>query len=191
MKVAKTHYKNYIEQQENDWFEKFSPYIEKGNTLKIGNGLGHSSELIRPYTQNFTILDVQTFPLTINADKVQIYDGINISYPDKSFDTSICIFTLHHIPNNRSYFKEIIRVTKKRIILLEETYDNVFQKLHLYLRDWIVNSNAGQSSDLHWKSYFPRKELNELIKENNLTEVCRVTKKHKSYYKELLILDLK
>ncbi len=190
MQVTKTHFKNYIEQQENDWFEKFSPYITRSNTIKVGNGLGHSSELIRPYTQRFTILDVQTFPLTVNADKVEIYDGIHIPYPNKSFDTCICIFTLHHIPNNRSYFKELIRVTSKRIILLEETYDNVFQKLHLYLRDWIVNLRAGQSSDLHWKSYFSRRELNKLIKENNLTEVHRITKKHKSYIKELLILDL-
>jgi ubiquinone/menaquinone biosynthesis C-methylase UbiE len=182
--------KNYIKTQEQSWLDIFSMYIPKEKTLKIGNGFGHLSELVRPLTKELSVLDIQTYPLTINKDAVQIYDGLIIPYPDKSFDTAIIVFTLHHIPESREYFQEIMRVTKKRIIVLEETYDNIFQKLYLYYRDWLVNKNAEQSCDLHYKSYFSRKELNGLIKSNNLIEIYRLTKKHKSYFKELVILDI-
>ena len=140
--------------------------------------------------KTLSVLDIKTYPLTINKDVVQIYDGLTIPYPDKSFDTAIIVFTLHHIPQSRKYFQEIMRVTKKRIIILEETYDNIFQKLHLYYRDWLINKKAEQSCGLHWKSYFSRKELNRLIKSNKLIEIYRLTKKHKSYFKELAILDI-
>jgi ubiquinone/menaquinone biosynthesis C-methylase UbiE len=181
---------NYIKKQEQGWLDIFSTYILKEKTLKIGNGFGYLSELVRPLTKELTVLDIQTYPLTINKDAVQIYDGLTIPYPNKSFDTTIIVFTLHHIPQSKEYFQEIMRVTKKRIIILEETYDNIFQKLHLYYRDWIVNKKAEQSCNLYWKSYFSRQELNELIKSNNLIETYRLTKKHKSYFKELVILDI-
>jgi len=182
---------DYIQTQEKLWLEKFSPFIPKEKTLKIGNGLGYLSELIRPLTKKLTILDIKTFPQAINENQVEIYNGYPISYPDKSFDTTIIIFTLHHIPLSTRYFQEIIRVTNKRIILLEETYDNVFQKIHLYYRDWKVNRKAGQPCELYWNSYFSRKELNNLVKTNDLIEIYRHTKKHKSYYKELVVLDIK
>lgn len=181
----------YIQTQSKFWFEKYSKYIPTERTLKIGNGLGYVSELIRPLAKELTILDVEIFSETVNKNQVQIYDGYPIPYPDKSFDTTILIYTLHHIPNNIRYFQEIMRVTNKRIILLEETFNNIFQKIHLYYRDWRINKKAGQTCKLFWDSYFSRKELNKLIKKENLVEVYRYTKKHKSYFKELLILDIK
>lgn len=182
-------FEDYIENQERNWFKVFSKYINNKKILKIGNGFGHLSELIRPITEKLVVLDIQTYPKTINKDAVQIYEGVHIPYQDKSFDTTIIVFTLHHIFNSRSYFQEILRVTDKRIILLEETYTNIFQKIYLYYRDWLVNKKAEQPCKLYWNSYFSRKELNKIIKSNNLKEVYRLTKKHKTYFKELVILD--
>jgi hypothetical protein len=182
--------KQYIQKQEQAWFEEFSPFILPGETLKIGNGLGHLSEQIRQVAKELTIIDVQTFPHTVNKDAVLIYPGYPIPFADKAFQTSILVFTLHHIPSNKEFFKEIVRVTEKRIILVEETYDNIFQKLHLYFRDWKVNRTAGQFSKLHWNSYFRRKGIDNLAKDMGLKEAHRKTKKHKTYYKELVILDL-
>jgi ubiquinone/menaquinone biosynthesis C-methylase UbiE len=180
----------YIQTQEKAWLEEFSPFISNSRILKIGNGLGHLSERIRPFAKELVILDIQTYPKTINKESVQIYDGHSIPYPDKSFDTSVVIFTLHHIPHSTDYFQEILRVTENRIILLEETYTNVFSKIHLYYRDWTVNKKAQQPCKLYWNSYFSRKRLNRLVTDNNLKEVYRFTKRHKTYFKELLVLDV-
>lgn len=103
------------------------------------------------------ILDTNIYKETINKDKVQLYNGYRIPFEDKSFDISILNLTLHHIPSNLEYFKEVVRVTKSRIILVEETYNNILQKVHLIFRDWFVNYNAGRSSRLFWSSYFSKK----------------------------------
>lgn len=186
---TKPTYADYIHASDKFWFEKIAPHIPKERTLKIGNGFGHASEMIRPHTQHLEILEVCTYPETINSPLVNIYDGFPIPYADKSFDTTVVMFTLHHIPNNRRYLSEIFRVTKKRIIILEETYSNVFQKLHLYYRDWKVNTKAGQPCELHWNSYFSRDELSELNNISTFKETYRFTKKHKTYFKELMVLD--
>lgn len=180
----------YIQIQEKWWLEKFASFIPRSKVLKIGNGLGNLSESIRPFTQELTILDTEVSPKTINKDHVQLYSGYPIPYPNKSFDTTIIVFTLHHIPQSSLYFKEVLRVTDKRIILLEETYDNVFQKIHLYFRDWLVNKKAGQPVKLYWYSYFSRKRIRELIQESGLNVTYAFSKKHKTYFKELFILEL-
>ncbi|MEX0931951.1 MAG: methyltransferase domain-containing protein [Candidatus Paceibacterota bacterium] len=181
---------NYIQIQEKWWLEKFTPFIPKAKVLKIGNGLGHLSESIRHFAQELTIIDIETSPKTINKDHVQLYSGYPIPYHDKSFDTTVIVFTLHHTPQSSLYFKEILRVTSKRIILLEETYSNVFQKMHLYFRDWLVNKKAGQSVDLYWNSYFSRKEIRKLIQESGLNITYTFSKRHKTYFKELFVLEL-
>lgn len=172
------------------WLEKFSPFITKSRTLKVGNGLGHLSESIRPLVEELVILDIDIFPQTVNKDKVQLYSGYPIPYSGKSFETSIAIFTLHHIPHSDRYFEELIRVTNKRIILLEETYDNVFQKFHLFLRDGWINREGDQPVKLYWNSYFSRKRVRKLIKKHKLKEVFSYTKRHKTYFKELFVLDI-
>lgn len=172
------------------WFDKLSPFILNKKTLKIGNGYGRFSEMIRPLTEDLTVLDIELSPMAINKDKVKIYNGFPIPFPDKSFNTSIVLLTLHHIPQNIDFLKDIIRVTKGRIIILEETYDNFFQKIHLYVRDYFVNKFAKNSVKLYWKSYFSRKKIREIIKEFNLKEVYIFSTRHKTYFKELFILDL-
>lgn len=181
---------DYIQDQEKAWFQKFSPFIPNGKILKIGNGLGHLSEMIRPTASDLTILDITTYEETINKELVHIYSGYPIPYADKTFDTAIVVFTLHHIPNSRIFFDEILRVTKNRVIIIEETYTNIFNKLHLYYRDWIVNKKANQPCKLYWNSYFSHKKINKIISDKNLKETYRFTKKHKTYFKELLVLDI-
>ena len=183
-------YQDYLLSDSHYWTKKLFPFIPKAKTLKIGNGLGYLSELIRPFTENLTIIDIETSPKTINKGSVQIYSGFPIPFPDKSFETTVVIFSLHHIPNSRIYFEEILRVTKRRIVIVEETYNNIFQKFHLFYRDWAVNRGAGQLVKLYWNSYFSRKALDKLIEDHNLTEVYKFSKRHKTYFKELFVLDL-
>jgi isopentenyldiphosphate isomerase len=149
------------------------------------------SEMISDIRPLLKILDINIYEETINKDKVQLYDGSNIPFENNSFDISILNLTLHHIPNNLKYFKEVLRVTKNRIILIEETYDNLLQKIHLIFRDWLVNYRAGRSSRLFWNSYFSKKKIKQLILENDLVLTHRYSEQHHGYYKELLVFERK
>ena len=63
-----------------------------------------------------------------------VYDGHILPYPDDSFDVVVSMFVLHHIPHHTSIVKELKRVARKRIILVEDhpitTYDRLISKLH-------------------------------------------------------------
>jgi len=42
----------------------------------------------------------------------------NLPFKDKSFDTALALNLLEHVSDDRDVFKEIIRITKKRIIII-------------------------------------------------------------------------
>lgn len=69
----------------------------------------------------------------------KLYDGKKIPYKDNSFDVIICSFVLHHIPDYDSIIKEMKRVTRKFILIHEDTpeynVDYFFTKLHAK-SDW-------------------------------------------------------
>lgn len=194
MKITTTtKYSNLFEEREKVWFTRIQPwFFSKSDTvLKIGNGFGYLSEMIRTKVASLDIYEVSLYESTINKEKVTIYDGINLSLSPKSKDISIFNLVLHHIPDNQEFLKKVISITNKRIILVEETYDNIFQKIHLVWRDWYLNIRAGQPCDIHWNSYFKRNTLEKTMLELGLSVVHRETYKHHSYYKELIVLDIK
>lgn len=186
-------YQSIFYLREQAWFEKLKPFLidSKERIIKIGNGAGYLSEMIRLVCADTTVLEIVVGDNTVNKNNVQLYNGEHIPYDDKSFDVCVFNLVLHHIKNSQKYFEnEALRVTKKRVILIEETYDSFFQKIHLVFRDWYVNKKANQPVKLYWGSYFSRKRMTEMIKRNNLVVIHRTTQKHQSYFKELLVLDL-
>ncbi len=180
-----------FKKREKYWFDKIYPFLgdEKKNILKIGNGFGYMSEMVKEFNPRLTILDICIYPETINKNSVQLYSGDRIPYDDNFFYTSMINQTLHHIPKSTEYFKEILRTTEKRIILIEETYENIFQKIHLVWRDWYVNYRAGRPCKIYWNSYFSKEKMAKLIGENNLNLVHNYSEKHHSYYREIFILE--
>ena len=186
-------FSHFFRERERSWFNEMRSFLplRPHKILKIGNGFGHLSEMIREFNTSSTILDVTIFDETVNGAQVMLYDGEKLDFTNGSFDTCVLNLTLHHIRNSRSYFRnEILRVTAKRVILIEETYDNIFQKIHLVFRDWWLNRKAGQPCRIHWGSYFSRKQMTQFIRNNKLTLVKRMTTKHHSYFKELIVIDL-
>lgn len=87
----------------------------------------------------------------------EIYNGINIPYPDKYFDTIICSFVLHHIKNYKNILNELLRVTKKNIIIYEDTPEN-----------WIDKKLTRLHSKSHWgqsySSFNNKKEWIDIFK---------------------------
>ena len=63
-----------------------------------------------------------------------IYDGHKIPLPNKSVDISICAFVLHHTNNQIELLSELSRVTKRVILIFEDTpeykIDDLFTNFH-------------------------------------------------------------
>jgi len=115
------------------------PFLKTGErVLDIGAGGGWSGELIsKEKGVEMQLLDVEDF----NRSKLSLalYDGKNIPFPDNSFDSSLLVFVLHHCKDPLVVLKEAIRVTKKRIIIHEDTYTSSFDRALVCTSDFISN----------------------------------------------------
>lgn len=179
--------RQYIYEQEKRWFLKLQPFL-KGKVLKVGNGLGYFAGFIAEVKPDLTVIDIQKNEQAKNKDSVIIYDGQHFPFEDKVFDSAVCTYVLHHAQFPLTVFNEMKRVAK-RIIIIEQTYSNIFTKLGLIYRDIYVNFLASQLSKVYWNSYFKKGDLEKLFTKNNLTIIEHQEERKKTHWKELFVLE--
>jgi len=95
---------------------------------------------------------------------VVIYDGTRMPFEDKSFDVSIFVTVLHHIRDQRTVLQEARRVTRKRILVVEDLYHHPVGRFWTVLRDQLLNFEwfghpCGFRSRSEWESFFEAQGL--------------------------------
>jgi SAM-dependent methyltransferase len=65
------------------------------------------------------------------AQHFQLFDGLNLPFPDASFEVVMLNFVLHHVPDDRKahLLKEAARVSRDKVFILEDTPRNLFDRL--------------------------------------------------------------
>lgn len=114
-------------------------FIHKGERiLDIGSGGGWVGEKIQSEKgADVTLLDVADFNQT--KVKLVLYDGIIIPFTDNSFDASLLTFVLHHCENPVQVLQEAARVSKDRVIILEDTFVSRLDKIFVCINDIVTN----------------------------------------------------
>lgn len=119
-----------------DVFDKFVNPGEK--VLDIGAGGGWiSRELKKRKNIEITLLDVINFNQT--DLKLIIYDGKKIPFSENTFGTSYLICVLHHCQNPLEVLKEAARVTKDKIIIIEDVHNSILSRFLLCFKDIATN----------------------------------------------------
>jgi len=120
--------------------KRISPFIDKKEKiLDIGTGTGFVAKgIMEAKNKNITCIDVRLNPLC-KSIPVIIYDGKKLPFPDESFDTSLLIAVLHHCKKPLSVLDEAIRVSSKRIIIMEDLFESPVEKWLTLIEDSIVN----------------------------------------------------
>ena len=118
---------------------QFSNFIEKGDrVLDIGAGGGWIGKHLSISREAVvTLLDVKDMNRT-NLP-LHLYDGTTIPFPNASFDDSLLSFVLHHCEDPLRVLSEAVRVSKKRIIIFEDTFRTPLEKFLACANDWIAN----------------------------------------------------
>lgn len=178
----------FIYEDDYLWFKKYRNEVSKGKILKVGYGLGYASYFIKLYNKQITNLDVKANKHAILPEDITLYDGDRIPYNSDEFDTVLCNYTLHHINNPKQVFKEIVRVSSKNIVIVEETYQTLLQKIDLVLNCWKTNSKVGQKVHIHWSNYFSSQSLLQLFEERKLAVKLHETVSRKTFLVDLFIL---
>lgn len=149
-------------------------YDKKQSLLDVGSGNCALNILLKKEGINVKGLDIVN-KSAFRQETPIIYDGYKLPFKDNEFDVVQIITVLHHVKDPINIVKEAKRVGK-RIIIMEDIYENVFQKYVTWIADSINNWEFighphTNKTDEEWKKIFNK---------NNLT----VT--HSEYYNFLL-----
>jgi SAM-dependent methyltransferase len=67
------------------------------------------------------------------------YDGKWLPLDDDSFDTVLVLLVLHHTSDPDRAIAECSRVARKRLLVVEEVYQNKFEEVFTKAEDWVAN----------------------------------------------------
>jgi len=112
-------------------------HVKSRKILDVGLGMGTFAKCMLDDGFNVTGIDIDNTSL-YNEIKPIIYDGKKIPLKDNSFDNATIICVLHHCSNQIQVLKEVMRVSKKAIII-EDTYRDNLEHILIAIRDSIEN----------------------------------------------------
>jgi len=132
--------------------------------LDVGSGHGDYARMLLQDGFDVSCIDV--------VDEVRFeelsfapYNGLDIPFPDKSFQTSLAMFILHHADDQRRVLAEMARVTEGHILvgedILENPLDRVFAEAHIRSSQWTQGSK-GFHTHADWLRIFDKLGL-ELV----------------------------
>ena len=134
--------------------EKIKPYFYGSTLLDAGCGDGGDSYLLQDYFNSIYAVDIIKNDNweKIKSEKIKFLTGNveKLEFNDNFFDTVIEKDMLHHAENPEKALKELIRVSKKRIIVIEANRFNPIFYIHLTL--------------LNGHQHFSQKKLKKIIK---------------------------
>lgn len=102
--------------------------IIQGATLDVGCGNGDVTKKL----DHDNIIGIDIYEPPRPRIPVKLFNGTQIPFADKTFDTILCIFMLHHVENLDPLVEEMKRVGKK-IVVFEDAYDNILHKMSVLL----------------------------------------------------------
>lgn len=172
-----------------DVFDKF---IDQGaKVLDIGAGGGWiSQELKKRKNVRTTLLDVINFNQT--DFELIIYDGKSMPFPADNFDASFLICVLHHCQKPLEVLREAARVTRDKIIIIEDVHNSGFSRFVLCFKDVILNlafclltKLARETTDMPF-NFKKTSEWEKIFEKMNLKVVYK--KKYRSFLRTQQVL---
>ena len=125
--------------------------------LDLGGGWGFYAEPLKKRGHQSLVLDVVN-PGYQKAPVV-LYEGSKIPFPDQSFDVTILMTMLHHVPDPQALVKEVRRVTRHKVVVVEDLYHHAAGRFWTICRDRFLNvefmSHPHQfRTDGGWRQFF-------------------------------------
>ena len=125
--------------------------------LDLGGGWGFYAEPLKKRGHEHLVLDV--VDPGYQKAPVMLYDGLRIPFPDQCFDVTILITMLHHVPDPGLLLKEVHRVTRQKVIVVEDLYHHAVGRFWTICRDRLLNMEFMAHphqfrKDIEWQKFF-------------------------------------
>lgn len=146
---------------------ELAPHIcTQNRIIDIGaGGCKVSQAIMTHFYAPVTPVDVVDHNST--AMPLVVYDGRTLPYPSNSFEIALIIFVLHHASDTRRLIDEAARVSKDKIIVIEDTPTNfIEQRAWRRIDDHLNNHKHSDIQTAHgtrsageWKAFFQKAGL--------------------------------
>ena len=156
--------------------DRIAAYLEEGDrVLDIGTGNGGLCRELRGRGYEVQPVDVKDISFFDDV-KPLIYDGRKLPFKDGEFPVTMLITVLHHIPEPEQVLDEAIRVSGRRVIVMEDIYKNPFQKYLTFFTDSLVNLEFvghphTNKNDAGWRKTFADRGMKLVAREEFRTLV--------------------
>ncbi len=134
-------------------FSKVSPFFYGESLLDCGCGNGEDVRIYLNYFKRIHGMDIEEHPdwklYSNESVSFSIGDAQKLDFESNSFDTVMEKDMLHHVPSPADALKEMIRISKKRIIIIEANRYNPL----LYINMTLIRNHQ----------HFTQKYFKELI----------------------------
>jgi SAM-dependent methyltransferase len=156
---------------------KLAPHLQPGwEVLDLGSGTGRLARWLRKRTGIVpTLADVVEFGNRVaGLPYVRLDDPRSTPFEDDSFDAVIMLFVLHHVAaweDQEALLREAIRVSRNRVILIEDTPMSRTDRVFNTAWDWALNLRHGVPKPFTfrtvegWRGLFGRLNLIERVSE--------------------------
>ena len=115
-----------------------APFVSGRRLLDLGAGEGFvGSALCARVDVWVCAVDVGPFQRVSGA--YVTYDGCRLPFPDRTFDTTLILLALHHCTDPAAVLDEAVRVTRRRLLVVESVYRNWRDRVWLDLLDGRLN----------------------------------------------------
>jgi SAM-dependent methyltransferase len=125
---------------------------EARTVLDIGCGDGTIASLLAQRLPGVAIEGVEVIPRPTCQVPSRAFDGVQLPFPDQSFDVCLFVDVLHHTADVTQLLREAARVTRSCVILKDHLSENSFDHATLRAMDWVGNRPHGVTLTYNYQS---------------------------------------
>lgn len=172
LRFADKFIRRFIEAKAEAVGGEIARFIENGESvLDFGCGDMTISNVIKN-KRKVSLTGIDNVDYNLTKNRLILYDGKKIPFKNSNFDTVVSSLVFHHCDDPEAALKECIRVSRKKIIVIEDYYKSSFGKFLTKAVDWIANRL--QSSEINIPFNFKSvQEWERTFSENGLDVVTK------------------